>query len=280
MRQNVIRFSIVFGLLIVCLASAQAQSKRLTVNDVFNLEVVNDPQISPDGKRIVYVRQFADIMADRRVSNIWIVNADGTDHRPLTTGNYGDSSPRWSPDGKQLAYISTREGSAQVYRRWMDTGETAKLTNLTQAPSGLNWSPDGKWLSFAMLVPEAPASIIKMPAAPEGAKWAEPAKVIDKLVYRFNGVGYLKPGYNHLFVLPAEGGTPRQVSSGKYQHGGGQVWGASDADGMFVRDNPVEIPDLVSTIYQKVGVDFNKEYYTRIGRPFRLSEGAPLKFLS
>jgi uncharacterized protein (DUF1501 family) len=61
---------------------------------------------------------------------------------------------------------------------------------------------------------------------------------------------------------------------------GGQIWGASDADGMFVKDNPVEIPDLVSTIYQKVGVDFNKEYYTRIGRPFRLSEGAPLKFLS
>ncbi|MEK7834151.1 MAG: S9 family peptidase [Acidobacteriota bacterium] len=168
-------------------------------------------------------------MTDRRMSNLWIVNVDGTDHRPLTTGNFNDTSPRWSPDGKQLAYISSRDGSAQVYRRWMDTGETAKLTNLTQAPSGLNWSPDGKWLSFAMLVPEAPASIIKMPAAPEGAKWAEPAKVIDKLVYRYNGVGYLKPGYNHLFVLPAEGGTPRQVSSGRFHHGGGQVWGASEA---------------------------------------------------
>ncbi|MDX2041648.1 MAG: S9 family peptidase [Acidobacteriota bacterium] len=229
MRQNLVRFFIVFSLLVVCLVSAEAQSKRLTVNDVFNLETVADPQISPDGKQIVYVRQFADIMTDRRMSNLWIVNADGTNHRPLTTGNYGDSSPRWSADGKQLAYISTRDGSPQIYRRWMDTGETAKLTNLTQAPSGLNWSPDGKWLSFAMLVPEAPTSIIKMPAAPEGAKWAEPAKVIDRLVYRYNGVGYLKQGYNHLFVLPAEGGTPRQVSSGKYQHGGGQVWGASDA---------------------------------------------------
>ncbi|MFN0112572.1 MAG: prolyl oligopeptidase family serine peptidase [Blastocatellia bacterium] len=231
MQQRAFRMFCLTALIFVCgwLSSAQAQSGKLTVNDIFNLEVANDPQISPDGKRIVYVRQFAEIMSDRRMSNLWIVNVDGTDHRPLTTGNSSDASPRWSPDGKQLAYISSRDGSAQVYRRWMDTGETAKLTNLTQAPSGLNWSPDGKWLSFAMLVPEAPASIIKMPAAPEGAKWAEPAKVIDKLVYRYNGVGYLKPGYNHLFVLPAEGGTPRQVSSGKFQHGGGQVWGASDA---------------------------------------------------
>jgi acylaminoacyl-peptidase len=110
----------------------------------------------------------------------------------------------------------------------MYTGETAKISNLTQAPSGIAWSPDGKWISFTMLVPETPASIIKMPASPEGAKWAEPAKVIDKLVYRFNGPGYLKAGYTHLFVVPSEGGTPRQVSSGKFQHGG-VAFGASEA---------------------------------------------------
>lgn len=218
----------VFLSLVVCL-TAHAQTNRLTINDVFNLELATDPQISPDGKRVIYVRQFADIMTDRRCSNLWIVNVDGSDHRPLTSGNVSDTAPRWSPDGKQVVYLSTREGSPQIYRRWMDTGETAKLTNLTQAPSGLNWSPDGKWLSFAMLVPEAPPSVIRMPAPPEGAKWADPAKVIDKLVYRYNGAGYLKPGYNQLFVLPSEGGTPRQVSSGKFQHGGGLVFGASEA---------------------------------------------------
>ncbi len=214
---------LLFSLFVV----ATAQPSRLTVNDVFNLEVVSDPQISPDGKRVVYVRQFADIMADKRCSNLWIVNLDGTEHRPLTTGNVSDSSPRWSPDGRQLFYISNRDGSAQLYRRWMETGETAKLTNLTQAPSGLALSPDGRWISFVMHVPEPPPSVIRMPAPPEGAKWAEPAKVIDKLVYRFNGFGYLKPGYAHLFVVPAEGGTPRQVSSGNFQHGG--PFNASDA---------------------------------------------------
>ena len=103
-----------------------------------------------------------------------------------------------------------------------------KITNLTQAPGGLNWSPDGKWISFTMLVPDTPRSLVRMPAPPEGAKWADPAKLIDKLVYRFNGVGYLKPGYVHLFVLPVEGGTPRQVSSGNFQHGGA-AFNASDA---------------------------------------------------
>src|SRR5262249_50894247 len=74
--------------------------------------------------------------------------------------------------------------------------------------------------SFAAHVPAAPRQIGQLPKAPEGAKWAEPAKVIDKLVYRFNGVGYLKPGYTQLFVVPADGGTPRQVSQGEVQHGG------------------------------------------------------------
>ncbi len=201
-------------------ASPSLATSRLTAIDVFELELASDPQISPDGKRIVYVRQFSDVMTDRRYSNLWIINVDGSDHRPLTTGHYNDTSPRWSPDGTQIIYISNRDGSPQIYRRWIDTGQTAKITNLTSPPSGLAWSPDGRWISFAMHVPEAPPKVATLPTPPEGAKWAEPARVIDRLVYRFNGVGYLKPGYTHLFIVPADGGTPRQISSGRFQHGG------------------------------------------------------------
>lgn len=214
------RFITLTLLLVAFTLTVGAQTNKLTVQDIFNLEIASDPQISPDGKRVVYVRGFADIMTDKRCSNLWIINVDGTDHRPLTTGNFSDTAPRWSPDGSQLVYISNRDGASQLYRYWLNSGQMAKLTNLTQAPSGMAWSPDGKWLSFTMHVPDAPPSLIKMPTPPEGAKWAEPAKVIDKLVYRFNGLGYLKPGYIHLFVVPAEGGTPRQISSGKFQHGG------------------------------------------------------------
>src|SRR5215510_3551612 len=209
MRNLISKSLLAFCVILVCVPVVLGQSNRLTINDVFNLELATDPRISPDGRRVIYVRQFADIMTDKRCSNLWIINFDGTDHRPLTTGNFSDTNPRWSPDGKQIIFISNRDqtpgSTPQIYRRWMDTGETAKITNLTQTPSGIAWSPDGKWISFTMHVPEAPASIIKMPTPPEGAKWAEPAKVIDKLVYRFNGPGYLKPGYTHLFVVPSKG---------------------------------------------------------------------------
>lgn len=200
--------------------AALAQSDRLSPMDIFNLESAVDPQISPDGRKIVYVRRWSDVMSDRRYSNLWIINSDGSDHRPLTSGNYSDSSPRWSPDGTRIAYISDRDGSPQIYVRWMDTGQTAKITNLQNPPSGIAWSPDGKYISFVSLVQEQPRQIANMPPAPPGAKWADPPNVIDRLVYRFDQAGYLKPGYYHLFIVPSEGGTPRQISSGNYQHGG------------------------------------------------------------
>src|SRR5262249_11498047 len=160
MNRLAFKFQLCILLLSVLFTSVSAQPKQneLTIQDVFNVETVSDPQISPDGKRIVYVRQFADIMSDKRCSNLWIISFDGTDHRQLTTANFSDTSPRWSPDGKQIIYISNRAKTPgappQIYRRWMDTGETAKLTNLTQSPAGIAISPDGKWISFTMHVPD------------------------------------------------------------------------------------------------------------------------------
>ena len=201
--------------------SAQELSTRLEPLDVFRVQVASDPQISPDGKRIVYVRQSADMAADRRVSNLWIINFDGSEHRALTTGSYGDSSPRWSPDGTRLAFVSDRDGKPQLYLRWMDTGESAKLTDLENPPSGISWSPDGKQIAFTSLVSAAPPKIATMPSAPEGAKWADPPRVYEDLVYRFNGPGYLKPGYSQIFVIAADGGAPRQLTTGKFPHGPG-----------------------------------------------------------
>lgn len=200
--------------------AAQNPAHKLAALDEFNLQTPEDPQISPDGKKIVYVRQFSDAMTDKRFSNLWIVNADGTDHRVLTTGNHGDTSPRWSPDGTRLAYISDEDGRPQIYLRWMDSGQTARITNLDQAPAGIAWSPDGRMLSFTALVPGSPRHLATLPSPPPGAKWADPAAVYDRTVYRFNGPGYLKPGFRQIFVVSAEGGAPRQVTSGDFPNGG------------------------------------------------------------
>jgi len=199
---------------------SQERSDRLTAMDVFNLQFAADPQISPDGKRIVYVRQFSDVMNDKRESNLWVINADGTEDRGLTSGNSSDSSPRWSPDGTRVAYISDREGKPQIYVRWMDNGQGAQLTNLESAPSDIVWSPDGKLISFTSFVQSEPPKIATLPKAPEGAKWADPPKVYDKLIYRFNGRGYLKYGFLQRFVVSAEGGAPRQLTSGNFPYGG------------------------------------------------------------
>ncbi len=215
--------SLVLAMTFVCVLSAENE-KEFQMMDVFGLEYASDPQISPDGSQIVYERNFMDVMKDRKLSALWILRSDGSGHRPLTSGNSSDSSPSWSPDGKRLVYASSDGASTQIYLRWMDTGQTAKLAQLTQPFSELSWSPDGKWIGFFMLVQEKKEQFVKMPAKPEGAHWADDAKVIDKMIYRSDGAGYLKPGYWHLFVLPSEGGTPRQLSTGLFDHNGRITW--------------------------------------------------------
>ena len=199
---------------------AQDAAHRLTAMDEFNIQTATEPQISPDGKKIVYVRRFADAMTDQRYSNLWIVSADGGDHRALTTGNHSDTQPRWSPDGTRIAYVSDADGRPQIYVRWMDTGQTARITDLDQAPEAVEWSPDGRMISFSALVLGKTPHIADLPSPPAGAKWADPAMVYDRLVYRFDGRGYLKPGYSQIFVVPADAGAPRQVTSGDFPNGG------------------------------------------------------------
>jgi dipeptidyl aminopeptidase/acylaminoacyl peptidase len=201
-------------------AAAFSEAQRFHNIDVFQLEYADDVQISPDGAHIVYVRVSHDIMTDRTRRNLWIVNADGTNNRPLRSESKNFSSPRWSPDGTRLAYVSAAEGSPQLYVRWMDSGQTALLTNLTEGPDAITWSPDGKSIAFTQLVPYKQQTLATPPAKPDGAVWAPPVKVIDTVTYRADGAGYLEAGFDHVFLVSAEGGTPRQLTDGNFADGG------------------------------------------------------------
>ena len=106
----------------------------------------------------------------------------------------------------------------------MDTGQIARLTNLPSPPQAIAWSPDGRWLAFLMHVRSDAKPFAAPPPKPEGANWAKPPRVIQSLLYRADGEGYLEDGHRHLFVLPAEGGTPRQLTERSFDHDGPPAW--------------------------------------------------------
>jgi dipeptidyl aminopeptidase/acylaminoacyl peptidase len=220
---------LVWLITVVCLAGAALAAgaadgpqahRLLTVETFFDMESVGSPNISPDGKNILFTRTWVDRINDQQVSNLWLADVEGKRIRLLTSGNWRDTAPVWSPDGKRLAFLSDRNGTTQLYVMWLDTREVAQLTHLERAPSGLAWSPDGKKIAFTAFLPdENPILQVKLPKKPEGAKWAAPAILIDRLSWRNDGRGPLPKGYSHIFVLEAElGGTPRQVTSGDYSH--------------------------------------------------------------
>ncbi|MEL7422058.1 MAG: S9 family peptidase [Bacteroidota bacterium] len=204
--------------------------------DVFELEHVRDPQISPAGDMIVYRRMGFDIMKDRSVGQLWMVDADGSNHQKLTSREGSESSARWSPSGDRIAFVSRGEAGSEIFVYWVASGKMARLTHLEGSPSNLAWSPDGESIAFTMKVNVAPPVIAKMPPKPKGAKWAAKPRITDRLKHEADGRGYLKPGFTHIFVVPAEGGTARQLSSGDFNHSGSLSW-SPDGDHIFFSAN-------------------------------------------
>ena len=215
---------ILFLLLALICGAARAQLPPFTAQDVFLLNYASDPQVSPDGDFVVYVHNFMDIMEDRRRSNLWRVESDGDDPRPLTTGAVNDASPRISPDGGRVAYVSSDDKGSQIFVRWLDGGETLQLTRQAQVPGNLAWSPDGQWLAFTLLVPREPATMGELPEAPKGATWADPPVVVERSMFRLDGRGTLPLGFTHVFVVPSSGGPIRQLTHGDYHHNGAIAW--------------------------------------------------------
>jgi dipeptidyl aminopeptidase/acylaminoacyl peptidase len=192
--------------------------------DLFSLSAASDPKISPDGRQIAYVRRSADIMTDKVRSSIWLVDVATGQQRPIAAGSGDHFGPAWSPDGKRLAYGSTAEGGApQLYVRWMDGGQTVRITGLPDSPQGIEWSPDGTRIAYLMTVPDDGPKLGSAPPKPEGAEWAKPLEIIDKVTYRADGAGYIKAGYDHIFIVDALGGSPRQLTFGAY-HDGAPHW--------------------------------------------------------
>ncbi len=217
-------------------AQEKVPADRFQLLDIFELEFVSDPQISANGDRIVYVRNFKDIMTDANLANIWMINSDGSNNRPITTGNQNDHSPVWSPDGEKIVYRSARNGRSQLYLRWLTDGSEQQLTNTLRGPGQPYWSPDGRWLAFTMSVPYEEKPLVSLPAKPKGAKWNDPPKEITKLQYRNDGAGYAENEYSQIFLLTIDGGTPIQLTDQPYNHFGALSW-SKDSKSIYYSAN-------------------------------------------
>ncbi len=216
--------------------AAQSASDRLTLDLYLEYETVSDPQISPDGSQIIYTRQFVDKQNDRRESALWVMNVDGSKNRFLVRG----SNARWSPTGDRIAYTApTEPRGTQLFVRYMDAeGAVSQITRVEKAPSAIAWSPDGTRIGFIMNLEAKNAWTIKMPRAPEGARWVETPRIVERLDYRSDGTGFDDDAYRHMFVVPATGGTPRQLTDGNWHHNG--VEWTPDSKQILFSSNRVE----------------------------------------
>jgi len=195
-------------------------------DDLLRLRLVSDAQISPDGRRVAFVVTTASEKTDEYLSNIWIVDTAGGEPRRFSAGPKRDSAPRWSPDGTRLAFVSERPDSRrpQLFVMPSEGGEPVRVTEVRSGIHGLGaavWSPDGTRLTFTARVGEEGS---------DDAPRSRPARLITTLKHKLEGEGFTSDQRAHVFVVSADGGEPRQLTSGDYPH----AWPTWSPDGRWI----------------------------------------------
>jgi dipeptidyl aminopeptidase/acylaminoacyl peptidase len=214
-------------LLLVCLLvaapaahGAEGKKRPIQVDDLFRFQRVADPQLSPDGKTVAYVVTAVDLTGNKSSSAIWLAPTDQGEPRPLTNSGKKDRHPRWSPDGKRILFESNRGGDSQLWVIDVGGGEARQLTTIASEAGNGVWSPDGKWVAFVSAVypeysakPYAESNELNKKRKDEAEKNPVKARVFTRLFYR-HWDEWVEDKRKHLFVMPAAGGTPRDVTPG------------------------------------------------------------------
>ncbi|HSF33425.1 MAG TPA: S9 family peptidase [Candidatus Tectomicrobia bacterium] len=192
---------------------ADTSGRPMSPQDLTRIHFISDPQVSPDGRRVAFVVTTLSEDKDQYLANIWMVDSAGGEPRRFTTGPKRDTKPRWSPDGTRLAFLSEREGQpkAQLYVMPAAGGEPTRLTNLPHGVMHQVWSPDGAHLALVARV-----GGWQEPTTEEERQKSKPVRVITTLKYKANGEGFIYDRRPHLFVVPADGGEPRQLTDGDF----------------------------------------------------------------
>ena len=252
MRNLPIRLAVVVLCFISLTVLATAQRRNITENDLFDFNWVGDSQITSDGSMVAFVKVSVNAKRDGYDTSIWGVSTSGNEEpRRLTTG-MRDSTPRWSPDGKFLAFVrATDKDGPQLFLLPMSGGEAFQITTVPRGAGGPIWSPDGKWLAFSggangeevAKANKQPVPKSAIPQANEGHE--SDVRVITKAVYRSNGSGYVDFSHpNHLWITRAplsseDKVTPTQLTSGDYSEGD-FVWAKDGSQIYFTSRHVVE----------------------------------------
>ena len=221
------------------IAASESKDTHIDYKDLFSLEYAANPVVMPDGEHVIYERRSMDILTDSMRRNLWTVALDGTSHMPLLSDSKNHFSPVFSPDGNQMAYLSSKEGKIQIYVRDLATNQTARVTDVGMTPNSLSFSTDGKQLAFAMFTPSKNKPLFSLGFKPKGAKWADNAQYIDQTLFQRDGAGMNRPGNMHIYIVPSIGGTPRQITSGAHDFAGSIAW-SKDAKSLIVSSNTQE----------------------------------------
>ncbi len=197
--------------------TARAQKRAFTIEDLYRVKSISDVHVSPDGKSIIYAVATSDLARAKRFSHIWTMNIDGGSPRQLTSGEKGESSPMFSPDGKWILYISSKDGGAQLYLMPTGGGEAKKLTNISTGVSDPLWSPDGKWIAFSSDVyPECGGDdACNQKIADTWSKGPLKAHSADSLLYR-HWTEWKDGTRTHIFLASAATGVAKDITPGDY----------------------------------------------------------------
>jgi dipeptidyl aminopeptidase/acylaminoacyl peptidase len=204
-------------ILLLSFISLQAQKRAFTIEDLYRVKNISDLHIAPDGKTVIFVVTTSNLARAKRNTHIWMMDLNGQNPRQLTSGDKSESSPSFSPDGKQLSFISSKDGSANLYLMPINGGESRRLTNISTGVSDPLWSPDGKWIAFSSDVyPECNGDDACNKRIAE--RWESgplKAHLADELLYR-HWTAWKDGTRTHTFIANTGTGETRDVTPGKY----------------------------------------------------------------
>jgi dipeptidyl aminopeptidase/acylaminoacyl peptidase len=212
MKRLFIAFSLFVFALILLAPTGTAQSRRFTIEDLIKVRRVGDPQVSPDGRHIAFTIGDVDYDANKTITQIYVMNNDGSGMKQLTNGSTSSTAPRWSPDGKRIAYLNAH----QIWTMESDGDHKDQVTKISTDVAGPMWSPDGKWIAFTSDVyPDCADDNCNKKKDEDADKSKVKAHIMTRLLFRhWDEWRDLKR--THVFVVSSKGGTARDLTPGDF----------------------------------------------------------------